>query len=400
MAQHLYYSNMYDIQYFENENGKLFILNGKIDSNNSQEVSDLILPKLCPEDTVTLDFDKVEYISSAGLRIILKIAKIVKDFTLINACRDVYEVFDMTGFTQIIKVKKALREISIEGKELIGEGYMGKVYRLDPDTIIKVYTRYSSMIDIERETALAKKAFVMGIPTAIPFDVVKVKEGGYGSVFELINSTPLNVLIRDNPDKVDEYFKMYVDLLKTMMAVEVDESSNLPNCKDTARSWIVSLREEKAFSEEVLDKLEKLVESIPDSNHFVHGDYHIKNIMVQNGEPLLIDMDTVGRGHPIFEISAFFLTYIGYPSTNKNNIKEFLGIENELGDKFFYGTINEIYKDKTEEEKQEIIDKLSLFGYMWLTYKTLRFEKENTKRLTHSQEVVLKLVDKYQTLNF
>ncbi len=35
----------------------------------------------------------------------------------------------------------------------------------------------------------------MGIPTAIPFDVVKVKEGGFGSVFELINSTPLNKLM-------------------------------------------------------------------------------------------------------------------------------------------------------------------------------------------------------------
>lgn len=372
----------------------------KVDSSNAMQIEEEVLGSLSPDCSVIFDLEKLSYISSAGLRMVLKTAKTVKEFEAINANRDVYEVFDMTGFTQILKIRKALRELSIEGKELIGEGYMGKVYRLDPDTIIKVYTRYSSMNDIEREINLAKKSFLMGIPTAIPFDVVKVKEGGFGSVFELINSIPLNNLMANNPQDLKKYFDMYIDLLKTMMSVTVSPSAGLPNCKDTAREWVRSLRENNAFEPRVLDKLETLVETIPDSDHFVHGDYHIKNIMVQNGEPLLIDMDTVGRGHPIFEITAFFLTYIGYPSTDVGNVESFLGIPDKVAKDLFKETIDSIFKDRTNEEKDEILDKVALFGYMWLTYKTIRFEKENTKRLLHAQESVLELVDKYQTLNF
>ena len=144
---------------------------GHIDSSNAQDAEDEI-KKLCeeyPTNNIVLDAEELKYISSAGLRVILRIRKKAPDLKIINVVPEVYEVLDMTGFTEMITVEKAYRRLSVDGCEVIGQGANGKVYRLDPDTIIKVYYNPDSLPDIHRERELARKAFVLGIPTAIPY---------------------------------------------------------------------------------------------------------------------------------------------------------------------------------------------------------------------------------------
>jgi len=387
-----------DINYIQGR--QVFSLHGKIDTTNAEEISLLVIPKIDPSYQTILDFEDVDYISSVGLRFVLKVSKLNRHMAVINVKKEVYDVFQMTGFTEMIQVYKELRTISIEGKNLIGEGYMGKVYRLDHETIVKVYVRNSGLEDVVRESDLARKAFVFGIPTAIPFDAVKIKEGGYGNVFELIDSQSLNKLIAANPENAEKYRVLYLDLLKTMMNTEVPADDIFPPCKSFAREWASDLRKRQAFEPAVMDKIDVLIETIPDVNRFVHGDYHIKNVMVQNDEAMLIDMDTVGRGHPIFEFTAFYLTYIGYPSTEPGDCNRFLGVDDEFCVDLFNRAVKECFPNRTDKEYEEIIEKCSLLGYIWLTEKTLFFEKENVKRLTHSQEQVLKLIDKYQSLAF
>lgn len=390
---------MEHINIITNEKEQVFGFTGKIDSANAEAIQEFVLPQLELSKEIVFDFDGVDYISSSGLRFVLKVAKSTKEFKVINLSPAVYEIFEITGFTALVKVEKALREISIEGKELIGEGYIGRVYRLDPDTIAKVVYREYGLEDIKREIGLSKKAFVAGIPTAIPFDVVKVKEGGLGSVYELLKSECFNKLFINHPENEDQNIALYINLLKKIMVTKIDDPT-LPRKIDEARLWVRELKDYDVFDKEALAKLEKLIETIPDIDNFVHGDYHIKNIMMEGNEPLLIDMDTIGCGHPIFEISAFFLTYIGYPSTEEGNTMMFLGIEDRLAKRLFNDTINEIYKDRSEEERKAIIDKVAILGYMWLAWKTIKFEPTNKERLYHSRDVVLSLIDKYETLDF
>lgn len=382
------------------DNTLVFSFEGSIDSTNADTTATKVFSFPLNENNVIFDFEKLTYISSAGLRVVLKVAKIAKSFEVINVSSDVYEVFDMTGFSQIVKIKKALRIISIEGKECIGEGYIGKVYRLDDETIIKVFMRHSTIEDVYREAGLAKKAFILGVPTAIPFDVVKVKEGGYGSVFELLKSQCFNKLFIAHPENEEKYIEMYIDLLKKLLNTPVDDVSDLPNKKDEALYWVDFLRKHETFETRILDKLEAMIKAIPDVKNLVHGDYHIKNIMMQGDEPLLIDMDTLGYGHPIFEISAFYLTYLGYPAIDHGNTKDFLGIDYEVGSRIFYNTLNAIYCDRSKEEIDDIVDKLTLFGHMWLTYKTVKYEPENLARLNNSKGEVIRLIDKLETLDF
>lgn len=391
---------MYLIDCSIEEEIKTLKFHGSIDSTNAEEVNTLIAEKLVDCKNFIFDFSDVNYISSAGLRLILKYGKTSKNFQVINVSSEVFEILDMTGFTQILNIKKAMRVISIEGKEMIGEGYLGRVYRLDNDTIIKVFYRNSSLEDIQREISLAKKAFILGIPTAIPFDVVRVKEGGYGSVFELLRSKCFNKLFIEHPENEDKNVQLYIDLLKTITSLRIQDKKGIPNKKDDAKRWYSILEENKTFDEPTLKQIKDILETIPEDDHIIHGDFHIKNIMMQGDEPLLIDMDTLGYGHEIFELSAFFLTYIGYPSTEVGNCEAFLGISDRVAQRLFYDSINCIYSDRPQNERETIIKKISLYGYIWLAAKTYIFEPQNLKRLNHCRDEVVRLLKEVDTLNF
>ena len=110
----------------------------------------------------------------------------------------------ITGFTQLLDVRKKLREISIDGCEQIGAGMSSRVYRIDADTIVKVFHPGIGLERIEEEREIAKDVFVSGIPTAITFDIVKCGDC-YGTVYELIDAVQFSKFLRDNPEKAPEY---------------------------------------------------------------------------------------------------------------------------------------------------------------------------------------------------
>ena len=104
------------------DNALVIALNGHIDSSNAADVEKEI-NQLRDENTfenVYLDAENLEYISSAGLRIILRLRKNYSELKIMNVHPDVYEILDMTGFTEMIDVEKAYRRLSVDGCEEIG----------------------------------------------------------------------------------------------------------------------------------------------------------------------------------------------------------------------------------------------------------------------------------------
>ena len=116
-------------------------LSGRVTADNASEVEASVNEIISQNSHSSLVFNlaKLDYISSAGLRIILRIKKAEPTLKLVDVSLDVYEVFEMTGFTEMMDIEKAYQTMSVEGCELIGQGSNGKVYRLNGDTIIKVY---------------------------------------------------------------------------------------------------------------------------------------------------------------------------------------------------------------------------------------------------------------------
>ena len=386
------------------QDGNLVIsLVDKIDSANAHRVEAAIRSALQkhPSDTVILDCEKLDYISSAGLRVLLRLKQDVDDTRLVNVSPDLYEIFDMTGFVEMMDIQKRFRTISVEGCEVIGQGANGKVYRIDSDTVVKSYFDSDALPEIKRERELARTAFVAGVPTAIPYDVVRIKEGGYGSVFELLNATSYAKLLIRGEKTVDEVVEMSVQLLKLIHSRTV-KTDALPNMKAVATDWADFLTD--YLPTELSQKLSKLIADVPEDDHILHGDYHIKNVMLQNGESLLIDMDTLCHGHPIFEFASIYNAYAGFAVLDHSIQKDFLGISYETSVEFWQKTLRKYFDTDDAAFLQQIEDKAKIIGHARIMRRTIRrggLETENGRAMIEAcSSILAELLPRTDSLTF
>lgn len=88
---------------------KLIIsLDGRLDTLTAPDLEKEVQKSLNGVGELIFDFEKLEYISSAGLRVLLAIERMMSDqgtMKVINANEIVREVFEVTGFRDIITVE-------------------------------------------------------------------------------------------------------------------------------------------------------------------------------------------------------------------------------------------------------------------------------------------------------
>ena len=386
------------------ENGILTIyLEGRIDTNNANEAQAEIdsIVKANDFDQLVLDFDQLNYLSSAGLRVILKLKKENKNLKIVEVIPEVYEVFDTTGFTEMMEIEKGYRHYCSDGWEKIGEGANGIVYRMDPETIVKCFKNSDALPEIERERKLAREAFVHGVPTAIPYDVVKVGNS-YGTVYELLNAKALaKILAEDNSDEsIDKSVDIFVELLKQIHETEV-YADFIPNQNEIGISWVEFLRD--YLPEDTWSKLYRLVTELPRCNTMLHGDYHIKNVMVQDGEALLIDMDTISYGSIIYEFGSVYNAFKGFAEVDPGQTKNFLGIDSQTADKFFNKTIEKYFDGDDAASLTEKKEKMRLIGIVRLARRAIRRHALDTPEgkaaVEHYLDGIKELTEKVDNLD-
>ena len=378
-------------------------LSGRIDSANASRVEEEIgrIRAEAPSGPVTVDCDKLQYISSAGLRVLLRLKKAVPGLRLVNVASEVYDIFEMTGFTEMMDIQKAFRKVSVEGCEVIGQGANGKIYRLGPDTIVKVFFNPDALPEIRRERELARTAFVLGVPTAIPYDVVRIEGGSYGSVFELLDALTLAQLLARGDKSADELAHMSIDLLKLIHSTRVKPDS-MPDEKVTVVNWAEFLKD--YIPAEAYEKLMALVTAVPEDDHMLHGDYHLKNVMLQNGECLLIDMDTLCHGHPIFELASMYNAYRGFSELDHTVVEAFQGIPYETAGKLWSESLALYLGTEDPDRIKEVEDKARVVGYTRLIRRTIRRNGLNTedgrKLIDHYRSELLELLPRVDSLTF
>ena len=375
-------------------------LEGRIDASNAPVAEERIFAIKAenPGKHTVVDADKLEYVSSAGLRVILKLRKEEPNLAIINVAPEVYEVFDMTGFTDMVTVEKAYRRMSIDGCEFIAKGANGAVYRYDAETILKIYFAKDSLPEIKQERENARRAFVLGINTAIPYGIVRVGEG-YGTVTELLNATSVTKLIRQDPENLGPAVKYYVDMLKGIHATEVEDGL-VPDMKQTALDWARFVSD--YIPTEEGKKLVSLVEAVPKQNTLLHGDYHTNNIMVQNGEPLLIDMDTLCMGHPVFELGSMFNAFVGYSELDHNGTMDFFGYTFETAGRCWDMVLKSYLNTDDEAYCQSVAEKAMIIGYTRMLRRAARrpHEADSPKKIERCKEMLSYLLGKIDTLLF
>ena len=184
------------------ENVLSIVLPERMSIDNAEDCTRIIDDALREHPGCSLRFDaeKLTYISSMGLRVLLhSIKKTEGRIPIENVSHDVYSIFQTTGFTSLMDVRLRPRDLSVEGCELIGSGRSSHVYRLDSETIIKCYEPTIPLNRIRHEMDLARNSFIKGIPTAIPMELVRVGDR-YGAVFELIDADTVGHHVSEHPE--------------------------------------------------------------------------------------------------------------------------------------------------------------------------------------------------------
>lgn len=378
---------------------KKVILYRRIDSTNVNLVEQRLHNELDGyKGNVIIDCDELEYISSAGLRIILKVKKEFPNTKIINCNQAVYEIFEMTGFTEMMDIEKGYRKISVDNCEVIGEGAYGIVYRIDPDTIVKVYKNPNSIDDIIKERERAKKAFVLGIPTAISYDIVKVGDL-YGSVFEMLDAKSFAELLNSG-ESINKLVKQSVQILKQMHETE-NINNDLPDKKEEAIMWVEGCK--GYLPKDTYKKLLDMIKNIPNRNTIIHGDFHVKNIMHLENENLLIDMETLSVGHPILELACSYSIYEGFECLDPKNPEKFLGIPQEQCRKFIDLTFKYYFDELEDNLIEKIKNKVKIICYMRLLRRQIKHfgdSNEAKASIEFCKNYLIDNIDKVDNLYF
>ena len=393
---------MKEVNVTASENELKISLSGRIDSNNAREAESEIM-KYAEQNAslpVVVDAEGLEYISSAGLRVLLHLKKTNADLKIINVNSDVYEILEMTGFTEMMTVEKAYRVVSVEGCEEIGRGANGTIYRIDRDNVVKVYNNADALADIQHEREVARIALVLGIPTAISYDVVKVGDS-YGSVFELLNAKSFSKILSASPEKIDWCVKEYTDMLKKIHGTLVPKGK-LPDMRQTAIGWAEFVSE--YLPEGYGKKLVSLVKAVPQDDHMIHGDYHTKNLELQDDEVLLIDMDTLAVGHPIFELASIYNAFIGFSEYDNETVKRFQGFDLQTAKTFWRKFLSAYIGTDNEKTLDDVENKARIVGYTRLIRRSIRRRisesEDGRKELDLWKSELIELLDKVDTLLF
>ena len=349
------------------ENGVLVIfLEGRIDSSNARSAAEEIDRLIGGPDgrDFLFDAEKLTYISSAGLRLVLKLKKEAKkNLILVQVREEVYEVFSTTGLTEVFSVVRIPKELDLSESELIGQGASGKVYRIQDDAIVKMYPKGYSILSLIREKEASRKALIRGVPTAIPYGLV-CTDGMYGLQYELVGAMSLQRFLVSEPESLENCMRQYVCVFRDLHEIEVDDGT-FPSAKEMLLEDLKKC--EPYYDREVVLDLQRVFEMIPQRNTLVHRDFHPGNVMVdRNKELYLIDMGEISTGHPVIDFMSMGIHYpimINREALRAHAPRFHDGLSIEMHEKLWNMFLEMYFNDRSESERQAIdttIDALSI----------------------------------------
>lgn len=306
------------------DNGILTVeLPERLDATIAVSVGDELrqMVELIKHDGIVLDGQHMNYIGSSGLRILLTLAKREKEMQVVNLSPEVYNVFETSGFNKLMRVRKALRQVNLEGMDVMGVGSCSMLYQISPEEMVKVFYADVPQEVIDRELFLAKEAFMLGVPTAICYEKVDCGEGRTGIVFESMNTRPVGDLVQENPDRIPELAEKMGVALRELHQKKLTKGV-FHSMKERYRKQLRML--DKIYTKEEWDILKSFIDNIPDGRVLLHGDPHTRNVMVRDDEVVFLDCSEMAYGNELMDLGHAMLAILGVMPTEKREEREAL----------------------------------------------------------------------------
>lgn len=99
---------MLNIKKSINENGLTVVLTGRLDTTTAPELEKELKASLDGVSALTIDMAALEYISSAGLRVLLSAQKTMNkqgEMKVVHVGETIMEIFEVTGFSDILSIE-------------------------------------------------------------------------------------------------------------------------------------------------------------------------------------------------------------------------------------------------------------------------------------------------------
>ena len=175
------------------------------------------------------------------------------------------------------------------------------VYR-DGDLKIKVYDESTSKINVLVSALNHAKIEETGLNVPRLREVTTY-DGKWVVVTDYIEGTPLDVLMKNNPKKEDEYLKMFVDL---QASVHTKRATGLLKIKEKMNAKISQTDLDDCMKYELHARLE----GMPNHIKLCHGDFNPSNVIVKdNGEMFIIDWSHATQGNASADVARTYLIF-------------------------------------------------------------------------------------------
>lgn len=176
------------------------------------------------------------------------------------------------------------------------------IYR-EGDTVVKVFDKDYAKYDVLNEALNQARVENIGINVPKIIEVKTVEDGKWAIVSEYIPGKTLSQLMKENPDKKDEYIEMLVDLQIKVLSLTCPMLNKL---KDKMNRKI----NEADLDATVRYELHTRLESTPKHTKVCHGDFCPANIIVKDdGTPYIIDWAHATQGNAAADAARTYLVF-------------------------------------------------------------------------------------------
>lgn len=176
------------------------------------------------------------------------------------------------------------------------------VYR-DGDKVIKVFDEHYSKSDILNEALNQARVEETGLNIPKLEEVTKVN-GRWAIIMDYIKGKTLAQLMAANPDKLDEYLNLFVDL---QMEIHSKRAPLLNKLKDKMNRKI----SEADLTATIRYDLHTRLEAMPKHNKVCHGDFNPSNVIIsdEDGKAYVIDWSHATQGNASADAARTYLLF-------------------------------------------------------------------------------------------
>lgn len=176
-----------------------------------------------------------------------------------------------------------------------------KIYR-DGDRVIKVFDENYSKADILNEALNQARTEETNLNIPDILEVTKI-DGNWAIILKFIDGKTLEELMKENPDKYDEYMELFVDI---HLDVFKQKAPLLPRLKDKMFRQIA----ETKLNATTRYDLNMRLKSMREHDKVCHGDFNPSNIIIQeDGTPYILDWSHATQGNASADAARTYLLF-------------------------------------------------------------------------------------------